>query len=205
MCVILIADEKRLTKRMVELAMDANPDGNGFAWREKGAVCFEKGLSEADAVDFARHLPLPYIFHARIATVGGVRPELCHPFPIDGRVKPTALAGRSRRGVLFHNGTWWKWRDYVEQGDEPWSDSRAMAALVNLYDAEAISEVVDEHANRVVLMTPTDIRRFGRGWSKPHAGIWASNTYYLRSACTALRPAMADDKAGQQKLIWNLR
>jgi len=207
MCVILIAEEKRLTKKVVEAAIAANPDGNGFAYIDKGAVVFTKGVSDEDAIVLARTLPMPYVFHARIATVGGICPELCHPFAIDGRVKPGALDGRSRRGVLFHNGTWWKWRDFVEQGDGAWSDSRAMATMVSAYGADTIEECVNEDQNRVVLFTPKGIQRFGRGWSQPVEGVWASNTHFLRSGCLHVRPQADDDKGGdkQQRLIWNLR
>src|SRR5262245_53468826 len=126
MCVILVAETGRLTPRMIDLAVDRNPDGNGLAWIERKSVRFEKDLSAADVREMLDWLPLPYVFHARIATVGGVCPELCHPFPLDRRVKPLALAGWSPKGVLFHNGHWGAWKQFADPSKVIglWSDSR---------------------------------------------------------------------------------
>lgn len=179
MCVILIAQTKRLTDAMIDDAVEANPHGNGFAWIENGAVRFEKGLSVEEAQDLAATVPLPYVFHARIATIGGVRKSLCHPFPLDRRLNPNQLSGRSTKGVLFHNGHWSDWDAFVKPtGEGHWSDSRAMAQVAAEFGAEGITTCVDE-SQRVVLLTTAGVERFGRGWVEYTSGRWASNQGWL--------------------------
>lgn len=179
MCVILSAEEARLTEEQVIRAIASNRDGNGFAWIDEGVVHFAKGVSPRTARRLAVTLPLPYVFHARIATVGGVRPELCHPFPLDRRLRPATLRGTSTKGVLFHNGHWSEWRDYVRPaGRGPWSDSRGMAQLVSEFGPDAIDLVVPDH-QKVVLLTRQGVTRYGVGWSEVEPGIWASNRHWL--------------------------
>ncbi len=182
MCVILVSDTQRLTDRMLKDAVDANPDGNGFAWIDGKAVRFEKGITLDRAGELAATVRLPYIFHARIATVGRAEPALCHPFPLDRRLNATQLVGRSTRGVLFHNGTWADWRRHVTpSADGPWSDSRAMADMVAEFGADALDTTVGD-SQRVVLLTPGGVRCYGAGWRETSAGIFASNTWWCRRA-----------------------
>lgn len=183
MCVILCATTTRLTDSMIERAAATNPDGNGIAWIADGAVEYRKGLLLEEVQDLAAVLPRPYVFHARIASVGGVRPELCHPFPLDRRLNPNQLRGRSGKGVLFHNGHWSDWREALAPaGPGYWSDSRAMAELVARFGPEAIPAFVPD-SQRVVLLTPRGIERFGQGWTETSRGVWASNTSWLRPRC----------------------
>jgi len=179
MCVILIADQKRLSPTLIRQAVNANPDGNGLAWIENRKVCFRKAVTLDDVEDLASELPLPYVFHARIATVGGVKPGLCHPFPLDGRLNPTQLVGRTPKGVLFHNGHWSAWKQYVNNPTGEYSDSRVMAELVSAFGPDVIQDHVTD-SQRVVLVTPKGVTRYGAGWTEVSKGIHASNTCYLR-------------------------
>jgi hypothetical protein len=175
MCVILIAEDRPLTEAMVDRPMAANRDGNGLAWIDANTVHFARGLSAPAVRRLVVDLPLPYVFHARIATVGGVRRDLCHPFPLDRRLRPGTLRGTSSRGVLFHNGHWSEWRDYEDaSGPGAWSDSRAMARLVSRFGHDVLAHVVPT-TQRVALLTRDGVERFGDGWYPPEDGIWASN------------------------------
>ena len=177
MCVILIAEEKRITTSTIKAAIDANPDGNGFAWMESGRVHWRKGITVKAAIKLAKTKPLPYVFHARIATVGATCAELCHPFPITRRGKQTATVGTSKRGVVFHNGSWGEWDEYVSKHNGAnWSDSRAMADMV-FADGDEALELIPE-TQRVVMMTPTEILFQGTGWRTIN-GVKASNTHFL--------------------------
>jgi hypothetical protein len=179
MCVILIADKKKLSKEMIEAAMDANPDGNGVAWVERGKVRWEKGLVRREALALIKTLKPPYVFHARIATVGGKSAALTHPFAIGPRADQIRLSGTNKTGVIFHNGTWTDWEDYYETTpDGAWSDSRAMADLVNVHGPEAL-EVVDA-MQRIVMLTPKGMDVRGPGWSEVAPGVRASNTWFMR-------------------------
>lgn len=182
MCVILIAQTRRLSDGLLADAVRANEDGNGLAWMDGSAVRFEKDITLDRAQELAATVPMPYVFHARIATIGGIRPELCHPFALDTRVRPTTLRGRCAKGVLFHNGHWSGWRDHfqampAETG--PWSDSRAMATLVADLGSDAIGEFVGD-GQRVVLLTRAGVERFGIGWTQIRPGIFASNQNFCR-------------------------
>ena len=180
MCVILIAQESRLDASTIRDAVEANPDGNGFAWIQGGQVHWRKGITVKTAIKLADTKPLPYIFHARIATFGATCAALCHPFPITKRRKQTATIGSSKRGVVFHNGSWSEWDEYVNhpRGETHWSDSRAMADMVFADGDEALELIPG--SQRVAMMTPTDILFQGTGWTTLRAGIKASNTHFVR-------------------------
>ncbi|MEM4854879.1 MAG: hypothetical protein QXX12_04700 [Nanopusillaceae archaeon] len=83
---------------------EANSHGSGFAYHEAGQWKFLKGfmtleellkaLKERGLLGVEEHPP--FAIHFRIATHGGVTPELTHPFEV---------GIREGRAVLFHNGT----------------------------------------------------------------------------------------------------
>jgi hypothetical protein len=141
-----------------------------------------EGRDGRDFLHSVNRLPLPFVFHARIATIGGVRAELCHPFPLDLRLRATRLDGMSRKGVLFHNGHWPDWQRFVTPAPNdrsPWSDSRAMALIAGKYGADVIEEIVPD-SQRVVLFTPDGVRRLGAGWTETRRGVFASNQHWTR-------------------------
>jgi hypothetical protein len=176
MCVILIAEETRLDASTIEAAVEANPDGNGFAWMQSGKVHWRKGITVKAAIKLAKTKPLPYVFHARIATVGATCAALCHPFPITHRGNQTAIAGTSKRGVVFHNGSWAEWNEYVSKHHGAnWSDSRGMADMV-FADGDEALELIPT-TQRVVMMTPTEILFQGTGWTTIN-GVKASNNHF---------------------------
>lgn len=191
MCVIMLIhkDGPRPSKEMVERAWNANSDGAGIAWRAdyNGAkhVFWKKGLESPEEVfDLTERLPGPYVVHFRVASIGGVSPELTHPFPVQRDV-PLALEGRTRQAVLFHNGHWGDWNQKVldsaisagvriPQGD--WSDTRGMAFLVHQH-GPAVMELLT--TQKGVYMTPSNMQIFtGPGWDKVN-GIWCSNDYFV--------------------------
>ncbi len=71
MCCIAACYLERLTDQIIDDMCFSNADGFGMAWIEGGKVRWQKGLDDIKAKLFARHLPLPYVAHARLATVGG--------------------------------------------------------------------------------------------------------------------------------------
>jgi hypothetical protein len=147
-------------------------------------VRFEKDITIARAKELAASVPLPYVFHARIASIGRVCPELCHPFPLDKRGSRLRLQGSSPKGVLFHNGTWSAWIDYIDAEPGPWSDSVAMSFIGSNYGIDVLEETVPD-TQRLVLLTPRGIRRLGSGWSTLKPGIWASNRFGFDSYAAA--------------------
>lgn len=131
MCVIITTPNQKNRPCLATLRAceKANPHGSGIAWVQKKKVQFIKGLS-ADAIsELLDVIEGPAVIHFRIATVGGKRAELCHPFPIspDAPLKPYGQAS----AVLFHNGHWNGWEEFAKEHeitlDGPVSDSRIAA------------------------------------------------------------------------------
>ena len=184
MCVIMLAEHHRLTPEMVKAAIDHNKDGAGVAWRENGKVRWEKGMGLEDALRRCAEVPLPYVFHARIASCGGICSDLTHPFPIDDNA-PLKTSGATKGWVLFHNGHWGDWRkdtwEAMRTIGKPiptgkWSDSRAMAVLASIYGLGAL-EFINE---KVIAFGPKeqDLEIFGPGWSVHEEKWMVSNTFW---------------------------
>jgi hypothetical protein len=182
MCVILTAETARLTATMIDRAIASNPDGNGLAWIQNSRVEFQKFLTKKDVKKLIASIPMPYVFHARIATCGGVRPSLCHPFPIGNGGDALRLSGRSKNGVLFHNGHWSEWKRYMAVKDtSTWSDSRLMAEIASEYGLDELMNVVST-SQRLAILRVDGLTRRGSGWSEYRPGVWASNRVFDLSA-----------------------
>ena len=184
MCVIMLASKVKPTEEMVSKAYFQNDHGAGIAWREKDKegkpiVRWKKGLNEDEIQEMIRDLALPFVAHFRIASVGGKRQSLCHPFPVDKHVD-LALEGETRGYVLFHNGHWGEWKSFSKETalkmGRPipvgcWSDSRAMAWAACNY-GPGILEWIDE---KCVIFGPKDLEVVrGNGWDEVN-GVWCSN------------------------------
>ncbi len=193
MCVIAIAETRALTRAEIGQQWSANPDGAGVSWIDGGRVYWRKGIMRLDdLVNIVESLPLPYVVHTRIATVGGVNAPLTHPFPLIPSV-PLKLAGKTSKGVLYHNG---HWSDYelamrlMDRAHGPLlgriSDSRIMARLLAMEGADMITSVPT--SQRVVVVTPQGITRYGSGWTN-HDGMWTSNCHWQRGRRVAPAPS----------------
>lgn len=189
MCVIAIAETKRPTPEQVAAMYEANNDGCGFAYRyqdekDKTRVRWEKGLMTLEqAQKFCAELPLPFVAHFRIQTVGGKKAQLCHPFPILKDV-PLDLKGSTDGFVLFHNGHWGTWRNSCLEAvwktgfklpSGKWSDSRAMAWSAAHFGT-AILEFIDEKS---VAFSPEKVDLTGKDWDEED-GVWYSNKNWKR-------------------------
>lgn len=184
MCVIMLAQRTRPTDEMIEKAWAQNDDGAGIAWRENGEVFFEKGIMEIEGIkELCAKVPMPYVVHFRVASIGGVKPELTHPFPINKKA-PLYLSGKTKGGVLFHNGHWSDWSakamEAAIHSNTPvptgvYSDTRAMAWLLSIY-GPGFMEFLPQQ--RGVYFTPTQMDVFtGPGWTKVNE-IWCSNDIF---------------------------
>lgn len=189
MCVIMIANKVRPTEEMITRAWDHNSHGFGIAYREgrgdKLEVVWQKGIMKLeDAKEAIAKAPLPFVCHFRVASVGGVQEALTHPFPI-GPEGSLALTGRTKGGVLFHNGHWGAWNEkaldaaihtnsQIPEGSA-WSDSRAMAWMVHLFGKSLMDLLPSQKG---VIVTPQNFSIFtGGGWEKIN-DVWCSNDYF---------------------------
>jgi len=165
-CVIAVSPTgEKVAKEVFERMYRSNDDGFGLAYRARAGVAVVKGLhDEEEAWEAYSRLPegVPHVLHFRLATHGGVKPELTHPFVVS-EDSPLTLAGVTNRPVLAHNGVWGlhalRARELSLKG--PVSDSRVLAAwLGKLARRRSIKEVLEEgyydvlSAGRVVVVDP---------------------------------------------------
>lgn len=186
MCVIFVASKARPTDEMVERAWDHNKDGGGIAWRNNGRVVWKKGIMTlAEMKEICQNTPLPYAAHFRVASVGGVKQSLTHPFLV-GREGALELEGSTDGSVLFHNGHWNQWNDkaldaaihtdnLIPEGPD-WSDSRAMAWMISIYGNGLMDLLTGQKG---VIMTPKKFNIYvgNGGWTKIN-DVWCSNDYF---------------------------
>ena len=187
MCVIMICDTARPTPKMIEKAWNANSHGGGVAWRKDGLVQWRKGLDYVTIRDLIATLPFPFIAHFRTESVGGIRPDLTHPFPID-ESGANFLNGKTGGAVLFHNGTWPKWKETMFEAvthfgikipNGKWSDTRALAFLTAVY-GPGFLDLVEE---KTVAFRPDGMDigagpTNGGGW-KIIEGVACSNDHFM--------------------------
>lgn len=185
MCVIFLASKTRPTEEMINRAWDNNSNGAGIAWREKDEVVWEKGIMTPERIhELCAKVPLPFVAHFRVASCGGVKDTLTHPFLVEpaGRL---LLKGRTKGGVLFHNGHWNPWNEKLldaaiasnnplPEGND-WSDSRAMAWMMHIYGPSLMAILPSQKG---ILMTPKKFNIFTGGeWTKIN-DVWCSNDYF---------------------------
>lgn len=112
MCIIAIKDYDVATpkKDIVANCFRTNPDGAGVAILRPGAKTVEisKGFMTLDGYfDFITCAVRPEdyaVYHFRITTSGGTRPELTHPFPVSDSVKDLTRLQMRSRFAFVHNG-----------------------------------------------------------------------------------------------------
>lgn len=167
MCIGIAAIKKFPSKEFLERSAEQNTHGAGVAWLEDGQVHWKKGIQKLEEVYEYEAKGPPWLIHFRIATVGGMNPYLCHPFPVTKSCS-LDLEGKTDQ-VLIHNGHWALWRDTcirsLERGDAvpagPWSDTRAMAWLSSLYGT-GLLELINEKV--AVMKSNGEVDFFGDGW-----------------------------------------
>ena len=208
MCVIYACHAQTPSAEELTLGADNNRDGAGIAWIDKfntkdASVNWLKGLpSTAKAVLDAieeNKVAYPFLIHYRTASIGGKSADLTHPFPITNKLEPWT-AGKTRR-VLMHNGHLGSWQDWfkrimfaapdLEIPHGPWSDSRALAAVVNV-KGEGVLEFIIESSRVVVLDA---IASSGYKKTEPLSyirtyGTWLEKDGWLQSVET--RPRIVD-------------
>lgn len=137
-CLIVCPHSNRPSLQTLRQVVAANPHGLGIAWNEGGTVHWLKSDDVEEISELASLIRGTVVIHARWASVGGVRPELRHPFPVTDDCE---LSDRGTApAVLFQNGTWLDWQREVQRAEAeghvapagPMSDARAAAWLVRV-------------------------------------------------------------------------
>ena len=181
MCVILVCPPKvRPSDEILRACHDANPHGAGVAWREGNRVRWRKNLKVGQVAHLIREVKGEVVIHFRWASVGGVNPRLCHPFPVS-RKAGLAFHGKTK-AVLFHNGTWGGWEEALDRLvslgghddiDGPMSDTRAAAVVVDHLGRH----VLDRLPGRWVLFGMKETQLYGE-WEE-FKGMNVSNTNFV--------------------------
>jgi len=163
-----------------------NRDGFGVAWQANGEVHAIKGIMEVDkALEIYKTIPeTTHICHFRIASIGGVCPELTHPFLVT-EDSPSFENYRGSEAVLFHNGHFSDWKEVLmhclfKTGKYPegkLSDSRAMA----LGAAIAGFDLLNLIGGKIAVLTTTSVYI----WDK---SAWTENDEILHSNTTFRLP-----------------
>lgn len=190
MCVaITLEPGAKLLLDELEKMNRANADGVGVAWAWQGVVYWSKTTTVdpkevMDLIDGWNNCPR--LVHFRLATAGGTKPELCHPFEISDRAN-CAPEGQGKR-IMIHNGHWSRWSEIAKLLDDegllpdkgPWSDSR-LAAFLAAQDPDWLVAL----GGRVGLLDSSgNIQRLG-DWTQLREGIYVSNKIW--ESCTVKR------------------
>lgn len=109
MCVIasIPAGAGRLSDDILATMWQRNPDGAGIMYAADGRVWGHKGLMTLDALRAAvAAVPdgAPLVIHCRIATSGGISPEMTHPFPVSRRLRRLRALDWTADIGIAHNG-----------------------------------------------------------------------------------------------------
>lgn len=199
MCIIAIYDttiQQRPDRETLERMINRNPDGVGCAWNDGENVHFRKGLATASEV-LALYAQVEsearcFVFHARIATSGGVSAQKCHPFPITAdEVELNITTYDGTRACAFHNGVF---RLTPQTGlNDTQTLIKTMLAPLYRRDRYGV-EAGKYHAliqyltrdNRFVILTPTSCYLYGT-WEKADDGVRYSNSGYKKPRYTSYK------------------
>lgn len=203
MCLLAICQSRAMSTEEFDESWRSNDHGFGFARAVKGGVYYRKGImNKEEALAFYQSVchKLPHVVHFRRASVGGVLPELTHPFvvtPFDA--DQNALEG-TVDSVLLHNGTHTDWKPMLMLCDlfagmqgvplvtDPISDTKVMARLVGLLGLDNVHTTLERYlSGRLCVITPRKIIKAG-SFEPDENGILFSNTGYRprRSSYQAL-------------------
>ena len=190
MCV----EESRFpSKQDLKDAEDMNSHGGSIAWLNKdGTKSYRKGIKAKQINRIINKELIPKgistaIIHFRIASVGGVKKKLNHPFEISGKVELNMENMNTTKDLLFHNGTWDSYDteliNYLKSSKTPqviprgaYSDSRIMAYLAHKLGHKGMAKLVTGW-NKVAILTKKGIVKYGSGWCKVN-GVPCSNDYF---------------------------
>ncbi len=185
MCVaLIITGSGRPTVDELKAMEQANQDGAGVGWADNGGVHWKKGLGYREVSELIETLPRPIFVHFRLATAGGSRAELCHPFPVNPEADVRIVG--SSGALMMHNGHWGSWDDWFRALNEsgvptpegPWSDTRFAAYMMAHWPREHV-EIAKLTGGRVALLRGNGTFSLWGDWHKPdNDGVIYSNYHW---------------------------
>jgi len=209
MCVIICVQHGDFpTLETLKSAEALNSHGGSIAWLNKdGSKSYAKGIKAKKIWKLICNKLVPAnvqtaIIHFRIASIGKVKPQLCHPFEITEDVRLNMKVSNTDSELLFHNGTWSEWAEYLiefmKEQKVPiplpkgeYSDSRVMAFLSFHLGHNVLSKLVGKTWNKIAILTSNGIVKYGSGWVK-HEKNSCSNDLFLPQAQGYMYGSMFD-------------
>lgn len=121
MCIICVKNKgiNLPSKKLLKSMFISNPDGAGFMYTKDGNVYIEKGFMEFEDLEKALNIHNftkddVIVYHFRISTQGGVRPELSHPYPLTKYWEKCLSLDLMCKCGIVHNGIIRMTSDYKE-------------------------------------------------------------------------------------------
>lgn len=191
MCVIITIEKGQFPKyQTLKEAEILNAHGGSIAWLESGKINYQRGIKAKKIQELIDKRLKPNkvktaIIHFRIASVGTINKDLCHPFPISEKVESKLKVEDSKYDVLFHNGTVSEWQTMLIDSLQKFSgqipkgelsDSRVIAFLLNRHGTDLIK---DSQFNKFSILTKKGIVKFG-SWVKVGKNE-CSNDYFVKT------------------------
>lgn len=111
MCIICVSPKgvQQPSFATIHNMFQRNPHGAGYMCLHDGKVFISKGyMDEAAFIDVIRHEHFtaadPVVYHFRISTQAGVKPEMTHPFPLSPKLSDMKALDVFCRCGIAHNG-----------------------------------------------------------------------------------------------------
>lgn len=183
MCIAILAPKGQVvpTETLVR-CFNGNRDGGGFAFMKKGKVKIDKGYMTLpnfinryrQLIDANVHNQGPMLIHCRIATIGKVGPDNCHPFKL-------------KEGALIHNGSlWW---DYHSDRTSEKSDTRIFSE--RLHNVLTYEDIVIDPKPLEKLIAGDKMAMLFNGGNYvilgEDRGVWHEGVWYSHSGPLGVR------------------
>ena len=174
MCIIITVENGNFpTLKILKNAEYLNNDGGSIAWLEQEKKNYKKGINANQIYKIIKKLKKKNvkdaIIHFRIASVGIVKPALCHPFPISKKVDLSLENKNMKSDLLFHNGTITDWQDrlieILQKNDNlrmlkgDLSDSRIIAWILYQKGYKYLNEITT--FNKFAILTKSGVKKYG--------------------------------------------
>lgn len=162
---------------MAELEISMGGHGNGLYMKESDKLIKGRDASITNLAEMTEREEGMHLFHTRLASVGDICDELCHPF-------------EAGDWILCHNGSWMDWDLYADDPDDrdSQSDSMVVAGLVEKYGIGILASHALDYSGVWVFMSRNPksrgawvIRRGGEFVLQPFTGTDGSPGFFHAS------------------------
>lgn len=190
MCCILLCRDNKPSKTIIHKVHQDNNHGLGLAYFKDGLAHYKKGMFPGELISFMETIELPFIVHARAASIGGKGLTLTHPYEITAE-SPLKFEGSAEK-LLFHNGTVSNFRHFMMAADvtnpnqyDSMSDTRGLALiLAKLNDDTKQINFLKEFKQKFVIVDSKALEFKIFGDFQFEDGIYYSNFYWKSQQVT---------------------